>query len=147
MKLISHAVGYGLLISAYPTFNCLSYRQGTLDSIVQSYPSELIIIACGVLLLACSVIGVWYPTPNYGGKPIPIWLKAPICIIGGFFAFLYCLYIDKSLTLLTPLWVGGISFVSPALIHLVHAALIKFVGMRIGLDDSFNQDKKEKENE
>lgn len=99
------------------------------------YSDELLVSACIFLMIISSFIGVFYKTPVYGGKPLPMWLKAPVCIAGGFTAFLFCLHVDKALTLLTPIYVGAVSFISPAVIHLVHAVLVQKFGVRIGVDE------------
>lgn len=111
-----------------------SEQPTNLGAFALMYSNELIVVACLILLVLSSIIGVFYKTPVYGGKPLSLWLKAPICIAGGFIAFLYSLYLDKCLTLLTPIWVGGVSFIAPAIIHLVHAALIKHFGLVAGTD-------------
>jgi hypothetical protein len=110
-------------------------REAGLSAFAVQYSDELIVSACLFLLLISSYIGVFYQTPVYGGKPMPLWLKAPVCITGGFIAFLFCLHIDKALTLLTPIYVGAMSFISPAIIHLIHAVLIQKFGMRIGVNE------------
>lgn len=130
---------YALAITAYQPINqavakATGSNQQGIEAFALQYSGELIAVACIFLLLASSIIGVFYPTPVYGGKPIPLKLKAPICVVGGFCAFLYCLHIDKALTLLTPIWVGAMSFIAPAIIHLVHALLIKHFGVRFGVD-------------
>lgn len=111
--------------------------QAGLSSFAIQYSDELLVVACLFLLVISSFIGVFYKTPVYGGKPLPLWLKAPICVTGGFIAFLFCLHIDKALTLLTPIYVGAISFISPAIIHLIHAVLIQKFGLRIGLNEEY----------
>lgn len=98
------------------------------------YSDELLVSACIFLMIISSFIGVFYKTPVYGGKPLPLWLKAPVCIAGGFAAFLFCLHVDKALTLLTPIYVGAVSFISPAVIHLAHAVMVQKFGMRFGVD-------------
>ncbi|HCA5287670.1 TPA: hypothetical protein MW252_003815 [Acinetobacter nosocomialis] len=140
--LLKPTAKYIVVITSYqPTNQVLAqyiqnHKKHVLSSIAVQYSDELIVIACIVLLILCSVIGVFYRTPVYGGKPIPLLLKIPICVTGGLFAFLYCLHIDKALTLFTPFWVGGISFISPAIIHLTHAWLIKKIGMKFGVDET-----------
>lgn len=99
------------------------------------YADELIVAACIFLLVISSIIGVFYRTPVYGGKPLPRALKLPICITGGFCAFLFCLHQDQALTLITPIYVGCGSFIAPAIIHLIHAVLIKHFGMKFGLSE------------
>lgn len=142
IKLLGPTVKYMLLIASYQPINqalaqyTASQQKHGLGAFAVQYSDELIVVACIFLLILCSIIGVFYKTPVYGGKPIPLPLKAPICVAGGFIAFLYCLHVDKALTLITPCWVGGMSFIAPAIIHLIHAVLVKKFGMRFGVDEA-----------
>lgn len=142
ITLLGPAMRYVLLIASYQPVNqalaqyTASQNQQGLGALAVQYSDELIVVACIFLLVLCSIIGVFYKTPLYGGKPIPLPLKVPICVAGGFCAFLYCLHVDKALTLITPCWVGGMSFIAPAIIHLIHAVLVKKFGMRFGVDEA-----------
>jgi len=136
---------YFSFVALYQPVNQVLAKSGggehptNLGAFALQYSDELIAVSCLFLLVLSSVIGVFYKTPVYGGKPLSLWLKAPICIAGGFIAFLYSLYLDKSLTLLTPIWVGGVSFIAPAIIHLVHAALIKHFGFEAGMEPALKK--------
>ncbi|MCK4090636.1 hypothetical protein [Acinetobacter radioresistens] len=138
--LLGPAVKYLSIVVLYQPVNQVLAQSGAsgsktnLGAFALQYSDELLAVACLILLVLSSAIGVFYKTPVYGGKPLSLWLKAPICVTGGFVAFLYSLYLDKSLTLLTPIWVGGVSFIAPAIIHLIHAALIKHFGFQAGID-------------
>lgn len=140
VPLLVPALKYLAVVALYQPVNSAlaQYGQKTqypgLGDIAVQYSNELIVAACLFLLVISSIIGVFYRTPVYGGVPLPLALKAPVCIAGGFCAFLYCLHVDKALTLLTPMWVGGMSFIAPAILHLVHALLIKHFGMKLGVD-------------
>lgn len=145
LNLWGPATKYFAFLAFYQPVNQVLAQNGgsehptNLGAVVLQYSDELIVVACLILLTLSSIIGVFYKTPVYGGKPLSLWLKAPICIAGGFIAFLYSLYLDKCLTLLTPIWVGGVSFIAPAIIHLVHAALIKHFGFEAGTDPELLQ--------
>lgn len=136
---------YFSFVALYQPVNQVLAKSGggenttNLGAFALQYSDELIAVSCLILLVLSSVIGVFYKTPVYGGKPLSLWLKAPICVAGGFIAFLYSLYLDKSLTLLTPIWVGGVSFIAPAIIHLVHAALIKHFGFEAGMEPALKK--------
>lgn len=141
LALLGPALKYASVVALYqPVNSALAQYGGTkhqgLGEFATQYSNELIVVACIFLMVISSVIGVFYKTPVYGGKPMPLLLKAPVCVAGGFCAFLYCLHVDKALTLLTPMWVGGMSFIAPAVLHLVHALLIKHFGLRIGVDQA-----------
>jgi hypothetical protein len=136
---------YFSFVALYQPVNQVLAKSGggenttNLGAFALQYSDELIAVSCLILLVLRSGIGVFYKTPVYGGKPLSLWLKAPICVAGGFIAFLYSLYLDKSLTLLTPIWVGGVSFIAPAIIHLVHAALIKHFGFEAGMEPALKK--------
>lgn len=138
--LFSPTVRYFALVALYQPANNVLAQQSTdktdqsLGNFAIQYSNELLVAACLFLLVLSSIIGVFYKTPVYGGKPLPLSLKAPVCVAGGFCAFLYCLHADQKLTLLTPIWVGAMSFIAPAILHLVHAVLIKHFGVKMGID-------------
>lgn len=104
----------------------------TLDKIAAAHATSLIIGACVLCLLMGSVIGALYQTPDdiKTGEINP-WLRFLVCLSGGFAAFLWVVYDNGALTLLTPLWVGGVAFVSPHLIQIV-PTLVK---TKLGLGD------------
>lgn len=138
--LLSPTTRYFAIVALYQPANSVLAQQSTdkpdqsLGHFAIQYSDELIVAACVFLLVLSSIIGVFYKTPVYGGKPLPLALKAPVCIVGGFCAFLYCLHVDQRLTLLTPIWVGAMSFIAPAILHLIHAVLIKHFGVKAGID-------------
>lgn len=141
LNLLGPALKYASVVALYQPVNSAlaqygsSTEQNGLGAFAIQYTDELIVAACIFLLIISSVVGVFYKAPVYGGAPLPLALKGPVCVAGGFCAFLYCLHVDKSLTLLTPMWVGAMSFVAPAIIHLLHAILIKHFGVRFGISE------------
>lgn len=98
-----------------------------------TYSDFILIVGCLFLLAAGSTIGYFFPTPQYGAKPLPKPIKLLISIVGGCLAFIYYIHTEKTITPAVIWWVAAVSFVSPAIIHLVHAAAIKFTGMRVGV--------------
>ncbi|WP_147433938.1 hypothetical protein [Acinetobacter chengduensis] len=138
--LLGAAIRYSLVVAVLQQANLAlaevsKPKDSGLGQFAVQYSDELLVAACIFLMIISSFIGVFYKTPVYGGKPLPMWLKAPVCIAGGFIAFLFCLHVDKALTLLTPIYVGAVSFISPAVIHLVHAVLVQKFGLRLGVDE------------
>lgn len=102
----------------------------TIAQLAQTHTTSLIIGACIVCLWLGSIIGALYPTPDdLRSAEIKPWLRLLICLTGGFAAFLWVLNSDGVLTLLTPLWVGGVAFVAPHLIQI----LPTLVKARLGL--------------
>ncbi len=95
------------------------------------YSYSVVIVGCMIFLVVGSVVGYFYPTPKYGVKPYPKWVKVLISVAGGSLAFVYYIESQRDITPAVIIWVGGVSFVFPAIIHLVHAAAIKFTGMKL----------------
>jgi 4-hydroxybenzoate polyprenyltransferase len=63
-------------------------------------------------LIVGSVVGYFYPTPKYGVKPYPKWLKLLISMGGGVLAFIYYIATKKDIHSVVIIWVACISFVS-----------------------------------
>lgn len=103
--------------------------------IATEYSYILLITASLVFLIIGSVIGYFYPTPEYGLKAYPKQLKLLISIGGGVLAFIYYLETQKDLTPTVIVWVACVSFVFPAIIHLIHAFIVKFVQSKMNLSD------------
>lgn len=100
------------------------------EKLTQSHSPSLIVGACVALWLLSSFIGAMYPTPDdLKSTEISLVLRFFICLTGGLAAFLWVLNDVGSLNFLTPLWVGGIAFMSPQLIQIV-PTLVK---ARLGL--------------
>lgn len=91
-----------------------------------AYSDELIVFGSVVCLLVGAFLGVKYPAPE-SETPLTPSVKAAASTLGGISAFIYVLHVDKQLTLLNPLWVGGVAFVAPAIIQIVRPLVIGFV--------------------
>lgn len=89
------------------------------------YADELIVFGSIVCLLIGAFLGVKYPAPE-SETPLAPSVKAAASILGGISAFIYVLHVDKQLTLLNPLWVGGVAFVAPAIIQIIRPLAIGF---------------------
>ena len=104
-----------------------------LANLVATYPTELIFGGSILCLVVGSLLGTLYPVPKDVEKqPMSLAVKFLVSLFGGMMAFIYVLHIDKSLTLLNPLWVGGVAFIAPAIVEIVRAWLIKAVQSKIG---------------
>lgn len=120
----------------------------SLRSFATTYSYFLLIIASLIFLVLGSVVGYFYPTPEYGVKPYPKWLKLIISVGGGILGFIYYVETKNDIAPVIIIWVACISFVFPAIIHLIHAGIIKFVMGKANLtdedikriQDSFNRD-------
>lgn len=100
-----------------------------------TYSYFLLIMASVLFLIVGSVVGYFYPTPQYGVKPYPKWIKLLISMGGGILGFIYYIETKNDITPIIIIWVACVSFVSPAIIHLVHAGVIKFAMGKANLTD------------
>lgn len=96
-----------------------------------NYSDFLLLLACLLLLVGGTTIGYFFPTPQYGAKPLPKPIKLLISVCCGCLAFIYYIHTEKDISGAVILWVAAVSFVSPAIIHLLHAGAIKFTGIKI----------------
>lgn len=104
-------------------------------SLATNYSDSLLIVACVFFLCVGTLVGYFYPTPKYGLKPYPKFLKIVISVALGTLAFMYYLEDNKQITPAVCIYVAGVSFVAPAIIHLIHAAVIKGVGLKLNVTE------------
>ena len=107
----------------------------SLSRFAETYSYSVVIIGCLVFLVIGSTVGYFYPTPQYGPKAYPKWVKVLISVGCGSLAFIYYIETQKTISAAAIIWVAGVSFVSPAIIHLVHAAAIKATGLKLMISD------------
>lgn len=103
----------------------------SLSKFAETYSYSVVIMGCLIFLVVGSTVGYFYPTPQYGPKAYPKWVKVLISVGCGSLAFIYYIETQKTISAAAIIWVAGVSFVSPAIIHLVHAAAIKFTGLKL----------------
>lgn len=82
---------------------------------VLTYKNEFTFGLCLFVLIISSWLGMKLPTES-GEKDLPSSVKFVTSLLGGILAFIYCLYKDKSLTLLNPIWITVASIVLPVTI-------------------------------
>lgn len=137
----AHAAVQGQGVSVLHNDNMRAWAAG--------YSDSLLIIACIFFLFAGTLVGYFYPTPRYGLKPYPKSIKIVISITFGLLAFVYYLEDNQTITPAVCVYVAGVSFVAPAIIHLIHAAAIKFTGLKFLITeedlDRINKSFKDKE--
>jgi len=107
----------------------------SLSNFAATYSYSVVILSSLVFLIIGSTVGYFYPTPQYGLKPYPKWVKVLISVGGGLLAFVYYLEVKNTITPAVIWWVAGVSFVFPAIIHLIHAAAIKITGLKLLITD------------
>lgn len=110
-----------------------TFAASPLADLVAEYPTELIFFGSILCLILGSLLGTFYPVPeDVKKRPMSLGIKFLVSVSFGVIAFIYVLHIDKSLTLLNPVWVGGVAFIAPAIVEIVRAWLIKAVQSKIG---------------
>jgi hypothetical protein len=107
----------------------------SLSNFATTYSYSVVILGSLIFLIIGSTVGYFYPTPQYGLKPYPKWVKVLISVGGGLLAFVYYLEVKNTITPAVIWWVAGVSFVFPAIIHLIHAAAIKATGLKLMITD------------
>lgn len=93
-----------------------AFAQSTASTeFVLFYKNEFTFGLCLFVLLVSSWLGMKLPAEN-SEKDLPSSVKFVTALLGGVLAFVYCLYKDKSLTLLNPIWITVASIVLPVTI-------------------------------
>jgi len=109
-----------------------TFAASPLVDLVADYPTELILLGSMLCLFLGSLLGTFYPVPDDVKKqPMSLSIKFLVSVSFGIMAFIYVLHIDKGLTLLNPLWVGGVAFIAPAIVEITRAWLIKAVSSKM----------------
>ena len=102
--------------SVLTLLNHSAFAQNTVSTeFVLLYRNEFTFGLCVFVLFISSWLGMKLPTKN-GEKDLPPGVKFVTALLGGILAFIYCLYKDKSLTLLNPIWITVASIVLPVTI-------------------------------
>ena len=121
------------VILSVPVLTLRRSFAGPIVNLVATYPTELIFFGSILCLFLGSLLGTFYPVPeDVKKRPMSLSIKFLVSVSFGIVAFIYVLHIDKGLTLLNPLWVGGVAFIAPAIVEIVRAWLIKAVSSKIG---------------
>ena len=99
--------------SVFTLLNHSAFAQDTVSTeFVLLYRNEFTFGLCVFVLFIASWLGMKLPIKN-GEKDLPPGVKFITALLGGVLAFIYCLYKDKSLTLLNPIWITVASIVLP----------------------------------
>ena len=102
--------------SVFTLLNHSAFAQDTVSTeFVLLYRNEFTFGLCVFVLFIASWLGMKLPTKN-GEKDLPPGVKFVTALLGGILAFIYCLYKDKSLTVLNPIWITVASIVLPVTI-------------------------------
>ena len=103
------------------------------NPVVASTPTTLFVIEhsnefTAVLCVLTLTLGTWLGVklPNQDVE-LSFGMKFVSGLFGGVMAFIYCLHIDKGLTLLNPIWVGAATITMPATIMIILSKIKKFI--------------------
>lgn len=88
---------------------------GVYQQVISTYPDELILILCGILMVIGCASSIVTPDPE-GVTPTSPVAKFIYSVFGSILALIYLVFYEKELALAHAAWVGGVSFVSPAIV-------------------------------
>ena len=92
-----------------------AHAEGVYHTAVSQYPNELIIILCGVMMVLGCLASAVTPDPD-GVPPTKPIAKIVYSVFGSITALVYIVFYEKELSLVHAAWVGGVSFVAPAVV-------------------------------
>lgn len=92
-----------------------AHAEGVYHTAVSQYPNELIIILCGVMMVLGCLASAVTPDPD-GVPPTKPLAKIVYSVFGSITALVYIVFYEKELSLVHAAWVGGVSFVAPAVV-------------------------------
>lgn len=127
----ARSIGYLLILIWLPALAFAESTMGVatpLTTMTQYYRNELIVGASVfMLLLGSAITAAWNPPVDIeiNERLTSAALKFALGLAGGFSAFLYVLEQHAKLTLLHPVWVFGVSFVTPVAIQVAFPIAIK----------------------
>lgn len=88
---------------------------GVYQQVISTYPDELILMLCGILIVFGCMASIVTPDPD-GVTPSKPAAKFVYSLFGSFLALIYLVFYEKELVLAHAAWAGGVSFVSPAIV-------------------------------
>lgn len=96
-------------------------------SAISMYRAEVIIIASFLLLVLGAFLSTRYepPTDVPSGSRMDLATKFLFAIAGGVVAFIYVLEEKQTLTVLHPVWVLGVSIVTPSFVQIAFPVIVK----------------------
>lgn len=92
-----------------------AHAEGVYHTAASQYPNELIIILCGVMMVLGCLASAVTPDPD-GVPPTKPIAKIVYSVFGSITALVYIVFYEKELSLVHAAWVGGVSFVAPAVV-------------------------------
>lgn len=116
------------VVLSLPAFSLMkkAHAGGVYQTAVSQYPNELIIILCGVTMVLGCLASAVTPDPD-GVPPTKPIAKLIYSVFGSITAFLYIVFYEKELSVVHAAWVGGVSFVSPAVVPSLKAMVFELL--------------------
>lgn len=99
---------------------------GVYQTAVTQYPNELIITLCIITMIFGCLASVVTPDPE-GVPPTKPLTKFVYSIFGSITALVYIVFYEKELSIVNAAWVGGVSFVSPAVVPSLKALVFELI--------------------
>lgn len=99
---------------------------GVYQTAVSQYPNELIIILCGVTMILGCLASIVTPDPDGVPTTKPM-AKLIYSVFGSITALVYIVFYEKELSIVHAAWVGGVSFVSPAVVPSLKALVFELI--------------------
>ena len=96
------------------------------NNVVSSYPNELIISLCLIMIVVGAVASIMTPDPE-GVPKISAMTKFIYSIFGSLAAMFYIAHYEHNLSIVHPTWVGGVAFVAPAIIPSLKALVFELL--------------------
>lgn len=99
---------------------------GVYQTAVSQYPNELIIILCGLTMILGCLASIVTPDPDGVPRTKPA-AKLIYSVFGSITALVYIVFYEKELSIVHAAWVGGVSFVSPAVVPSLKALVFELI--------------------
>lgn len=96
------------------------------QSAVSQYPNELIIALCIITVIFGCLASIVTPDPDGTTQTKPM-TKAVYSVFGSITALVYIVFYEKELSIVHAAWVGGVSFVSPAVVPSLKALVFELI--------------------
>lgn len=93
---------------------------------VSQYSNEIILILCLIMMVAGCLASVVTPDPD-GVKASSPLAKFVYSIFASLVAMMYLAFYEKELTLVHAAWIGGVSFVAPAVVPSAKALVFELL--------------------
>lgn len=93
---------------------------------VSQYPNELIIALCIITVIFGCLASIVTPDPDGTTQTKPM-TKAVYSVFGSITALVYIVFYEKELSIVHAAWVGGVSFVSPAVVPSLKALVFELI--------------------